>query len=81
MTNDEMKPGRYLRWHNARKRIAWIQAKLAEGHTVQLTTYTTATRYKAKHADMFRATRTGAYVQRGKAWDCIDGCHVTAFRA
>lgn len=80
MTNSQMKPGRYLRWHEARKRIAWIQTRLAEGMTVQLTTYTKATRYTAKHATMFRAARDGAYVQRGKYWDCIDGCHLTAYR-
>lgn len=79
LTNQDMTPNRFLRWHKARQRIAWIKARLAEGATVQLTTYTRATRYTAKHAEMFRATKTGALVQRGKRWDCIDGCDVRAF--
>ncbi len=57
LTNAEMKEGRYLRWHQARQRIAWIKEHLAAGRTVQLTTCTKATRYKAKHADYFKATR------------------------
>ena len=80
MTNDQMKLGRFLRFHNARVLVAKIQAALEAGAIVQLTTYTKATRYKAQHAGMFKATKAGAWVQRGKSWDCIDGCKVTAFR-
>jgi len=79
MTNDEMKAGRFLRWHTARRKIDWIKTRLSEGCTVQLTTYTKTTRYKAKHADMFKANRNGAWVQRGKSWDCIDGVNIQAF--
>lgn len=79
LTNDQMKAGRYAKWARARKKVAWINEQLKAGKTVQLTTYTRATRYTAKHAAMFKATRTGAYVQRGKAWDCIDGCDLRAF--
>lgn len=78
MTNDEMKANRFLRWHNSRRKVAFIQKHLAAGHTVCLTTHTKQVRYTAKHAEMFRATKTGAFVQRGKAWDCIDGCKITA---
>lgn len=80
MTNEQMKSSRYLRWHNARRLIARINAALADGYTVQLTTYTRYTRYTAKHIGMFRADRSGAYVQRGKRWDCIDYVKVTAYR-
>ena len=79
LTNDQMIAGRFARWAEARKKIAWIKEHLAAGHTVQLTTYTKCTRYKAKHMDMFKATKSGAYVQRGTAWDCIDGCDIRAF--
>ncbi len=79
LTNDQMKAGRFHRWAKARKRIAWIKAHLYEGHTVQLTTYTKYTRYTIKHVDMSKATPSGAYVRRGKSWDCIDGCDVRAF--
>ena len=78
MTNEQMKSGRYLRWHKARRRIAWILARLAEGRTVQIATQTRAVRYTAKHAAMFKATKSGAFVQRGKAWDCIDHTNLTA---
>jgi hypothetical protein len=79
MTNDQMKVGRFLRWHKARQRLAWIQARLAEGYTVQTSTYLRSVRYKAKHADMFKATKAGLFVQRGKNWDCIDFCKIEAF--
>jgi hypothetical protein len=79
MTNEQMKENRYLRWHKARKRVAWIKQNLAAGRTVQLTTYTKATRYTTKHIDWFKATKTGAYVQQGKGFVCIDGCDVRAF--
>lgn len=79
MTNTQMTAGRFLRWNNARKRIAWIKAHLAAGHTVQLTTYTKAVRYNAKHADMFMANKGGAWVKQGSSWVCIDGCNVRAF--
>jgi len=78
MTNAEMKSNRYLRWHKARCRIAWILARIAEGHTVQIATHTRAVRYTAKHAAMFKATKSGAFVQRGKVWDCIDHTNISA---
>lgn len=79
LTNEQMKPNRFVRWAKARKRIAFIVSNLEAGKTVQLTTYTKATRYTAKHKDMFKATKGGAYVQRGKSWDCIDGVDLRAF--
>ena len=79
LTNAQMTAGRFAKWARARKKVAWIKAQLAAGKTVQITTYTRATRYTAKHAEMFKATKGGAYVQRGKAWDCFDGCDLRAF--
>lgn len=80
MTNDSMKAGRFLRWHRARKLVGNINAALESGAIVQLTTHTRATRYTRKHLGWFKATRSGAYVQSGKRWDCIDGCKITAYR-
>jgi hypothetical protein len=80
MTNQEMKPNRFLRWHNARVLVGKINSALENGAIVQLTTYTHATRYTKKHIGMFKACKSGAYVQHGKRWDCIDGCKVTAYR-
>jgi len=76
MTNDEMKPGRYLRWHKARRNAARIAAHLEAGGKVVIGTYTRATVYSKNHADMFRATRSGLFVRRGKHWDCIDYCAI-----
>ena len=40
---------------------------------------TAAQRHGGSTMDMFKATKSGAYVQRGTAWDCIDGCDIRAF--
>jgi hypothetical protein len=72
ITNPQMIAGRLLRYARARQRVAWVKAQLAAGRIVQLTTYTKATSYDARHADMFKATKAGAFVRRGKSWDCID---------
>ena len=79
ITNSQMIAGRFLRYARARQRVAWIKAQLAAGRIVQLTTYTKATSYDARHADMFKATKTGAYVRRGKSWDCIDFTNLQSF--
>ena len=74
LTNSQMIGGRFVRDARARKRIAWIKAQLAVGRMVQLARYTKATNYQARHADMFKATKAGAFVRWGKSWDCIDLC-------
>ena len=74
MTNDQMKPGRFLRWQQARRTAARIAAHLTSGRRVLVGTCTRATVYSKRHADMFRATSSGLYVRRGKHWDCIDHC-------
>ncbi len=78
MTNDQMKAGRFLSLHKARRMFRFISANLAAGNEIQLTTYTRSTVYKAKHAAMFKINGTSVYVQRGKSWDCINGVHVRA---
>lgn len=80
LSNDQMKPDRYLRWHRARRMVARIVETIDAGGMVTLTTYTRQTRYDRRHRDMFRATCNGAYVQRGKAWDCIDYVAVRHYR-
>ena len=76
MTDDQMKPNRYLRWAKARKLVRDIQAHLAKGGKVVIGTHVKATVYSPKHIDMFKATKSGALVQHGKGWDCIDFCVV-----
>ena len=59
ITNSEMKAGRFAKW---------AEARLAEGRQVCVSTMTNCTKYSAKHADMFSATKSGLYVQHGKRW-------------
>jgi hypothetical protein len=77
MSNDQMTAGRFLRWAQARKRIAAIKSHLASGGVVIVATHLKAAQYDgARFVDSFKATRSGAFVRRGKNWDCIDGCAV-----
>ncbi len=76
MTNDQMTSGRFLRWQEARRTAARITAHLRSGGRVVLATHSRATVYSRRHIDMFRPTRTGLYVRRGKHWDCIDYCAI-----
>lgn len=76
MNNDQMKPNRYLRWHKARVLVSRIQSHLNAGGKVMIGTATRHTTYDKRHVDMFRATRTGAFAQRGKNWECIDFCGI-----
>jgi hypothetical protein len=76
MTNEQMKANRFARWANARAKIAFILSNLNSGHKVAVCTQTRAVVYSAKHVEMFKATKSGAYVQRGKGWDCIDFCGI-----
>jgi hypothetical protein len=79
MTNEQMKAGRFLKMHKARRMFRFIVANLEAGNSVSLTTYTRSVNYKAKHKDMFKLAGSSVYVQRGKHWDCIDLCRVTTF--
>lgn len=69
-----MKPGRFLRWHQARVLHGRIQGHLARGGSVMVATYTRATTYGPCHADRFQCRRDGVYVRAGKQWDCINYC-------
>lgn len=81
MDNHQMKPNRYLRWAKARKMVGDIQAHLSSGGKVLVGTATRHTIYDNRHVDMFRATRTGAFAQRGKKWECIDFCGIQFSKA
>ena len=76
MNNDQMKANRYLRWHQARQKLARIQHHLADGGKMVVGTHTRATVYDRRHGEMFRATRAGLFVRRGSGWDCIDYCGI-----
>ena len=71
-----MKAGRFLHWYKARVKVAGIQTHLAAGRTVYICSMTHITKLTAKHANMVKATKSGAWLQRGKRWDCIDYCGI-----
>lgn len=79
MTNDQMKPGRFLALHKARRMFRFIMTNLEAGNSVSVTTYTRSVNYKPKHKTMFKIVGRDVLVQRGKAWDCINLCKITAF--
>lgn len=79
MTNDQMKAGRFLALHKARRMFRFIISNLEAGNSVSVTTYTKSVNYKPKHIAMFKIVGRDVYVQRGKSWDCINGCRITAF--
>lgn len=78
MNNAQMIDGRFLRWHGARRRLAWIQARVAEGLTVYLSTMTRATAIDARHLGMLSATKSGLYLATGAKRVCVTYCRLSA---
>jgi hypothetical protein len=74
MNNDQMKSGRFLRWHQSRVLHARIQAHLASGGCVLVATY--AKFWIHRDPCQFQCHRDGVYVRRGKHWDCITHCAI-----
>ena len=72
MNNGQMKPNRFYRWAEARRKHRLIVQHLQSGGKVVVATYTHATIYTSQHVDMFKATQSGLYVRAGKRWDCLD---------
>jgi len=77
---------------NAAAKIDWINARLAEGRTIYVTTYTqqhritqkAAARNAAENAPMFKADGdalmmlTAWTAKRGKVYSCADAAKITA---
>lgn len=72
MSNDQMKPGRFLKLQQVRNRFAAIVSHLSKGGRIMTCSYTKPTIYTAKHAVMFKVKGSSLYVQRGRAFDCLD---------
>ena len=68
------------------KTLTWIETRIAEGRTVYITTNTNCTkitpktfrRFAAAGTPAFKADETSTYMIRGKHYDCIDFCKVSA---
>ena len=71
LTNAEMIPGRYLRWHNARKLYKRIMSQFDRGGAIRIVTYTKCIECHPKHRAMIRCTKRDVLIQRGKNWDAI----------
>lgn len=86
LANNEMAENRFHRWAVARKKLAWINARLSEKRTVYISTSLHHTKVTPRTAaswaktgdQLFKATKTGLYIRAGKRWDCIDFCKITA---
>lgn len=79
LTNSQMKANRYLVWHRSRRLTKMIVQALEAGKTVIISTCLSHTKYTRRHAGMFKASKTGALVQSGKRWECIDYCGIKVF--
>jgi len=72
-TDDESLADVVARLHvPARERLAAILAHLAAGGRVMVATYTRATIYDQRHADMFTATDRDLWVQSGRRRVCLN---------
>ncbi len=74
MNNDQMRPGRFLRWHQARVLHAKIQAHLAKGGGVLVATHLKS--WICRKPEQFQCRRDGVYMRRGRQWDCINHCAI-----
>lgn len=78
MQNSQMVAGRFLAWHAARVKLAWIKSRLDDGMTVYLSTSMRHIKIQPKHFGMLRATKSGLYVaERGKL-TCCNHCRLSA---
>lgn len=79
LTNQEMIAGRFAKWATARRKMAFIQAQIAAGRTVYITTMTKSTKITAKHLSALRVTKFGGLeLQSGKGWLDCNWCQIAA---
>lgn len=56
----------------------FIMQQLDAGRTVYATTYLRSIKIAPKHRAMVRLSGKHCEVQRGRSWDSINGCKITA---
>lgn len=78
ITNENMKPNRFLRMFENKTLYNKIAHEIGKGLSIQVTTYTRSTVYKS--LDSFKLGKNGVYVKRGKNWDCINGASIRSVR-
>lgn len=68
------------------ERLQWIRDHIDNGRTIVIATAFRAieiapktwARWEKSGAPLFKATAKSLYIARGKSWDCIDYCQITA---
>lgn len=77
LTNEQMKPGRFLRLHRGRKRLARMVACWGKGGVVYISTHLRTVKVDAKRQNAVTMDARGSlYVLRGRHRDCIDFCNI-----
>lgn len=80
MTNEEMKPGRFLKMARGRKIFAGMNRCWDKGGVVVIATGLRAAQIKANARECVVLGKSGSlYIRRGKSMDCIDFCAIKAF--
>lgn len=64
--------------NTATRKLAFIHEHLAAGRTIYIATALKAWKLSKKHAAMVKVSGESIYLQRGKNWDCIDYCQISA---
>ena len=78
MDYSKMTPNRFGKMMECKKLYNSIKAEISKGLSIQITTYTQSKIYSK--IEQFKLGKTGVYVQRGKAWDCITGASIRSIR-
>jgi hypothetical protein len=77
LKNEQMKSGRFQKLQNGRRLISKFKNAWEQNLCVYICTYTKAIKVSDKEKDCIKIGKSGSvYVQRGKNWDCIDGCAI-----
>ncbi len=76
LTNDQMTTNRFKRWADCRRLALSINAHLAAGGRIQVTTYTLSTIYGPHFHGKIVAGKTGVYAPQGKSKVDISFCGI-----
>ena len=68
----------FLTSAHGKKMFDWITEKLDAGFTVWISTVYQHTYLKPSHKDRIRYNKPHCEIMRGKHWDSINGCKITA---
>lgn len=78
LKNSQMIAGRFKAFALAKRKLAFIKDKIAEGKVIYLSTYGHHTKVTAKSVELVKASKSGLWVQHGKRWLNYDGAAISA---